>query len=893
MSAGPVTDRTLLTVATATESRLAMSDPTPIPPDLASLPPEIGAPAPEPGQGPTAIILMVVGGLVSTLLLVFLVSRLEDRGARADLSALVEQRFTLLDANVGRALDSLVAVAAFFEVAGTPVRPQFAALVRPILQGQSALKALEWVPYCSADQLPALRQTVRAEGYPEFDVRELGPQGSLLPVGHRSEYFPVLYVEPMRGNERAFGFDLGSNPARFQALDTARRQGQMVATARITLVQEQGKEYGFLLFRPVYAGATSGTVSPAGSGALLPPDPATLRGYVLGVFRLGELIGQNGASSAQHPLDLYVFDQQGKPGETLLYPRESPVQSLAGLPHGVRFTHELRVGGRLWTIVAQPPGGVLRVDRTASQVAAVAGILLTFLLALLQEQNRNRTLAIERVVAARTAELLESERRLIQANHEAVQANRLKTMFLASMSHEFRTPMNAILGLLHVLGRTPLAAGQRDYVDKIASAARRLLRLIDDILDVSRIEAGKLSVEREAFRIESVLRDVLVAVAPKLRDKPVELVLDIDPTLPGHLTGDGMRLTQVLVNLADNAAKFTQTGEITLTLAWTAETEQRLRLQVELRDSGQGMAESDLRAIFLPFVQTENTHRRKHGGTGLGLAICRQLVSLMGGDIQVSSVLGEGTRFWFDIPLDIASPAPLVAREADHAAPAVLILDAHAGAARALARMVAGHGCAVALAGDAPTAASLLAQQRFDLVLATPEFAVDALTAGLDGSRRPVRVLQLQPIGASLHGGALGGRLEKPLLPSTLSALLFPGGRELATLEAVTAGDRPRSADALQDPGAGPQTAESAANPSSTGTRYPAELRELADSLRILLERGDPEAEVAARALARWAENTPYASAGADLQRKCSNFDFREALAVLDELCPPGARLES
>ncbi len=839
--------------------------------------------------GPAPLVLVLIGGLVATLVLVFLVTRLEERSARADLLALAEQRFTLLDANLDRALDSLVSVGAYFDTSSEVSRWQFASLVKPTLQRQPAIKALEWVPYTPAFRLDALRASVRAEGFPDFDIRELGEGGKLRSAMPRAEYFPVSYVEPIQGNERAFGFDLGSNPVRFQALDAARRQGRMLATARITLVQEQGRQFGFLVIRPVYRHAGEARV--AAATELLPPDPETLRGYVLGVFRLSELIGLSEAQKHGRMLDIYVFDELGRPGETLLFPGDAPVHAADELVAAITARHDLTVAGRVWTVIARPQGGVLRVDRTASVIVAVAGLLLTLLLAQLQQQNRGRTQAIEQMVEARTADLRESERRLIQANFEAVQANRLKTMFLASMSHEFRTPMNAILGLLHVLGRTPMESGQRDYLEKISSAARRLLRLIDDILDVSRIEAGKLSVEREPFRIEAVLRDVLVAVAPKLRDKAVEMVLDVDPTLPGHLLGDGMRLTQVLVNLADNAAKFTQEGDITLSVGWTAESEQRLRLNVELRDTGQGMSEQDLRAVFLPFVQTENTHRRKHGGTGLGLAICRQLVTLMGGEIQVESSPGKGSRFWFDVPLELASPAPLVSARTEEQAPAVLVLDPHPDAARTLCRLIAAFGSPVRSASDPRAAADWLALERFDLVLASQGFALERMLESVPLARRPGRVLRLLGIGASLHGGDATGTLEKPLLPALLAAVLFPVEHEQAAMADPALPTR----QALLHP-APPVLAPSARvliDIQGHGNAMPSDLRILAQSLRDLLVRGDPEAEVVARDFARRAQATPHAAAAADLQRQCSNFDFREALAALDILCPPASRQQS
>jgi signal transduction histidine kinase len=876
-------------------SRLNLTLPPPA--DLAAVPEE------EFGRTqPSTVILVLAGGLVITLVLVFLASRLEERAARADFTALAEQRFALVEARVERALDALVAVGGFCDAQPHLSRQQFGELARPILGRQPALRALAWVPYTSGDQLAALRSAVRADGYPEFDFNELANDGGLRPVGPRAEYFPVVYVEPIKGNERAFGLDLGSDPRRYLALDAARREGGMVASSRLYLVEERPQDPGFLVFRPVYARAPHADRGDALSeGAILVPDPAALRGYVLGVFRIAALADVVPADWRGPPMTLYLFDRSGT-GEQALYPSEAKATNAAEVAGTLGVQRTIRVGGRNWVMSAVPPEGTLRVDRTATRILLVAGLVLTALLALLQQQVRNRARAIERSVAARTAELHASERRLIQANYEAVQGSRLKTMFLASMSHEFRTPMNAILGLLHVMGRTPLDASQRDHIEKISSAARRLLRLIDDILDVSRMEAGKLSVERQPFALESVLRDVLVAVAPKLRDKPVELVLDLDPTTPAQVVGDAMRLTQVLVNLADNAAKFTQEGEVVMSVESARLADQRIELRVAVRDTGPGLSEEDAATVFQPFVQAASPRQRHPGGTGLGLAICRQLVNLMGGEIGVESRAGVGARFHFVVPLGLAADSPLAEARPSAQTPRVLVLDSNSAAGAALARMARGFGCHAQNANALATAVELLTSQAFEVVLLSEDFAGGGLRERLPPERWPGRSVVLVGIGSSLRGDHREDWVEKPVLPSVLARVLF-AQHSHALSHAVVAAPPPVSATlpqaaalvAIEDR---PGWLEAAAPVPSVGSPHPlsgevpAELRALAEPLRTLLQQGDPDAELAARALFDWARDTKDAYAAAELLRQCSNFDFREALAGLEVLCPLAARTE-
>ncbi|MEM6185333.1 PAS domain S-box protein [Shewanella vaxholmensis] len=308
------------------------------------------------------------------------------------------------------------------------------------------------------------------------------------------------------------------------------------------------------------------------------------------------------------------------------------------------------------------------------------------------------------------------EESLREAKQEADAASAAKSAFLANMSHEIRTPMNAVLGMLQLIQHTALSVQQQDYINKTQIAAKSLLGLLNDILDFSKIDAGKLTLDPHPCSIELLMRDLAVVLSGNHGEKDVEVMFDLDTALPSWLLADQLRLQQVLVNLAGNALKFTQHGQVIVGIECLRHEADTVTVQISITDTGIGISDEQIERIFTGFEQAESSTSRRFGGTGLGLAISKRLVELMGGQLQVTSQIGVGSRFWFDVSFPIMTEKE--SERIDLAKYRILVVDDNQLTTEILHKVLTGFGCEVETASGGYEALDKVKQSKpFDVVL--------------------------------------------------------------------------------------------------------------------------------------------------------------------------------
>ena len=581
---------------------------------------------------PLAFAVMLAGGVF------FAASRWETQTLSNRVAEEGENIQRLLESRVIAHQEMLSSLIRLIEVNPDISRDQFDHFTRLTLAEQNDVSALSYNPLVQKQERATFElRMAEILGEADFVIRERNVIGELVPASDSPLHVPVIYISPLPENQQAVGYDIYSDPNRRLAIERSLENLKGTVTAPVQLIQDNKDRAGVLLMQPI-VNKNAGDNSKDG-----------VQGFAVAVIKVDDMIRIALKNRLNDLLALRLSDAGSDQGQSLFYQTNN--WSRSKLTSQYAWRANIAVADRTWQLEMTPTVGYLKEHRPV--FAWVVGVLSMFFAALLQVMLMavsGRTELVRRKVREQTQFIQEQKQQLEVTSAQANAANLAKSRFLATMSHELRTPMNGILGVAKLIQLESNDAKQKEQAEIILTSGEMLLTLLNDILDIAKIEAGKIELHAHEFSPQHILTDIKRLYEAQAHHKKLTLETVWQGQANAVYIGDVGRIRQILINLVSNALKFTQRGHVKIFAnATESNVPGQAELRFEVQDTGIGITQDKIGQLFQPFSQLDDSFKRRHAGSGLGLSIVKNIAELMGGKVGVDSEPGKGSIFWFTV----------------------------------------------------------------------------------------------------------------------------------------------------------------------------------------------------------------------------------------------------
>ncbi|KTD89482.1 ATP-binding protein [Pseudoalteromonas sp. H71] len=560
----------------------------------------------------------------------------------------------------------------------------FYASANKLLEKHSFIKALSWNVQITQAQRQALSDTMS-----KIYRKNINIVGD--PLEDDDPVVVVKYIAPLKSNQKAVGFNVYSNPDRKASLQNPAIKYLPISTKIIQLVQTNTPTPAYLLFAPVYG------------------QNENIKGYATGVFLAHKIIEQAITQQQSEMFSIDVFEYDNEPA---FYSNDS--QNFEQATQSQLMSFNINFGGQQWVIkLALKENYVSQQNIEMSLFLLMLQTAVCLLIIVVLMLFNQQQLELSRQVAERTNSL-------VKAKKQSDLANSAKSQFLANMSHEIRTPLNAIIGLSSLAKKDDDAEKLHNYLEKIYSSSNSLLNLINDVLDISKIESQHLILESIAFDPKALIKRIDTMFEQSAENKNIKWMIKCNLPVDTWFVGDAMRIEQILLNLCSNAIKFTNDGSVTLDIDTEFVSINKVKLSIKVTDTGIGIEKSQHNTLFNAFTQADSSTSRKFGGTGLGLTIAKELCQLMGGTLNLQSDLGKGSTFSFTVNLHTTEPElkpNVISKDINIASLNILVAEDNPVNQMVIKAMLGSLGIVPHLVENGEEAIEMIKKQAFDLVL--------------------------------------------------------------------------------------------------------------------------------------------------------------------------------